>query len=101
MFAVFAFELTSFFEYCHLQQDETLKRWQTESFPLYDEIAYLVDGTFATGNGAFRAGQPETSQVIDNKKFGDVFGDEEQHYETEEVLSIFFISFTCLTTNAG
>lgn len=32
------------------------KKWRTSRFPLYDEIAVLVDGIVATGEGAFHAG---------------------------------------------
>jgi hypothetical protein len=28
-----------------------------KAFPLYDEMFDLVEGTYATGNGAFRAGR--------------------------------------------
>ncbi|KAF7334826.1 Myb-like domain-containing protein [Mycena sanguinolenta] len=35
-----------------------LRKWRTTSFPLYDEIAALVDGAVATGERAFLPTQP-------------------------------------------
>jgi hypothetical protein len=32
------------------------KPWRTKSFPLYDDIAPLVEGRVATGEGVFHAG---------------------------------------------
>lgn len=64
------------------QSDKSLACWQHEGFPLYDEMAYLVDGTYATGDGAFRAGEPEIS--LDDEVTTNLL-DDENDSELEEV----------------
>ena len=45
---------------CMFQSHSTANVFRKKSFPLYDTIAYLVDGTQATGKNDFRAGQTST-----------------------------------------
>src|ERR1700761_2208858 len=33
-----------------------MKKWRSKPFPVYDDIQFLVEGTIATGAGAFHAG---------------------------------------------
>lgn len=42
-----------------------MKPWRKRSFPLYDDLALLVDGIVATGDNAFRPGRPITDKDID------------------------------------
>lgn len=54
-----------------LKKEPQLSRWRRESFPLYDEVAYLVDGVIATGEAAFRAGQVNNTGNNDQDKTDD------------------------------
>jgi hypothetical protein len=38
------------------QRNSKKKKWRTTSFPLYDDIGHIVDGTVATGANAFQPG---------------------------------------------
>jgi hypothetical protein len=44
-----------------LQNHPKANPWRKKPFPLYDDISELVDGTRATGQNAFRAGQMRRS----------------------------------------
>lgn len=48
------------FQFQVLQAHPTLKKWRTTPFPLFDEMADLVEGTYATGAGVFRPGRDFT-----------------------------------------
>lgn len=37
-----------------------MRVWRKKPFPHYDDLALLVDGIIATGEGAFRPGRSET-----------------------------------------
>ncbi|KAJ7452560.1 hypothetical protein FB451DRAFT_1145210 [Mycena latifolia] len=47
----------------YLAKHPKSKRWRKSAFPLYDDIAYLVDGIVATGAGAFHAGGTSQAQT--------------------------------------
>ena len=38
-----------------------LKKWHKTTFPLFNEMADLIEGTYATGKGVVRAGSPSDS----------------------------------------
>ena len=40
------------------QAHPNAKKWRKTPFPLFDDMAGLVDGTAATGEGAYHPGQP-------------------------------------------
>lgn len=40
------------------QAHPNAKKWRKTPFPLFDDMAGLVDGTVATGEGAYHPGQP-------------------------------------------
>jgi len=42
------------------------RKWQTTPFPLYDDMADLVEGTYATGKGVVRPGQDQTPSIDSN-----------------------------------
>ncbi|KAI9452920.1 Myb/SANT-like DNA-binding domain-containing protein [Lactarius psammicola] len=44
-------------DYLKVKEHHQHQKFQQKKFPLYDEIADLIDGTRATGANAFRAGQ--------------------------------------------
>ncbi|KAJ7902591.1 hypothetical protein B0H14DRAFT_2286916, partial [Mycena olivaceomarginata] len=47
------------------------KCWQTTSFPLYDNMLFLVDGIITTGAGAFHAGtSPSQSTTVLQSSIG-------------------------------
>ena len=52
-----------------MQTNKKLAPWQNKSFPLFDDMDYLIHGTVATGKGAFRPGTwqagPSIQDVID------------------------------------
>lgn len=58
------------------QSDQSLKIWQTRSFPLYNKIDQLLSGCSATGEFAFRASgdPPPASDDIDNAVEDDLEG---------------------------
>src|ERR1700743_790714 len=39
-----------------------MKKWRSKPFPIYDDMVFLVEGTIATGVGAFHAGVLPYSQ---------------------------------------
>jgi hypothetical protein len=44
-----------------------LKKWKMTTYPIYDDMAVLVDGTIATGIGVFCAGQgARVSPLLDD-----------------------------------
>ncbi|KAG6839328.1 hypothetical protein C0991_003624, partial [Blastosporella zonata] len=48
-----------------------LKKWQKASFPLFDEMANLIEGTYATSGGVFQPGRdftPKTDGSVSNSK---------------------------------
>ncbi|KAJ7466259.1 hypothetical protein B0H11DRAFT_2284693 [Mycena galericulata] len=47
----------------YLAKHPNAKRWRKTPFPLYDDLAYLVDGIVATGAGAFHAGAARQTQT--------------------------------------
>ncbi|KAJ7506501.1 hypothetical protein B0H11DRAFT_2272238 [Mycena galericulata] len=47
----------------YLAKHRNAKRWRKTPFPLYDDLAYLVDGIVATGAGAFHAGASRQTQT--------------------------------------
>ena len=42
-----------------------MKIWRTKPFPLYDEILPLVEGRYATGEGAFNIGESYDDDIDD------------------------------------
>lgn len=44
-----------------LQAHPNAKKWRKTPFPLFDDLGSLVDGTAATGEGAYHPGQPSSS----------------------------------------
>ncbi|KAG6907216.1 hypothetical protein DXG01_009872 [Tephrocybe rancida] len=49
-----------------IQAHPTLKKWRKNHFPLFDDIASLVEGTYATGAAVFRPGRDFTPALSDN-----------------------------------
>ncbi|KAJ7462980.1 hypothetical protein FB451DRAFT_1266486 [Mycena latifolia] len=49
-------------EWCMLKHPKS-KRWWKSTFPLYNDIAYLVDGIVTTGAAAFHAGGTSQAQT--------------------------------------
>jgi hypothetical protein len=49
------------------QKQPKLKKWKKKAFPLYDEMFDLIEGTYVTGNGAFRAGRDFTPHTESSK----------------------------------
>jgi hypothetical protein len=43
-----------------------MKIWRTKPFPLYDEILPLVEGRYATGEGAFNIGESYDDDIDDS-----------------------------------
>jgi hypothetical protein len=51
--------------HCHLQAHPKQKKWQKTSFPLFDNIADLIEGTYVTGKGVFWSGEPTSDSSED------------------------------------
>jgi hypothetical protein len=47
----------------HIQKHPKAKPFKKKSFPLYDELAELIDGTRATGASVFRVGSPSLARA--------------------------------------
>ncbi|KLO05895.1 hypothetical protein SCHPADRAFT_838762 [Schizopora paradoxa] len=47
-------------EACKSRWQRKAKPWRKKTFPLYDDLASLVDGIVATGEGAFRPGREKS-----------------------------------------
>ena len=46
--------------YFYPQAHPGLKKWRKSAFPLFDDMADLIEGTYATGAGVFRPGRDFT-----------------------------------------
>jgi hypothetical protein len=51
--------------HCHLQAHPKQKKWRKTSFPLFDDIANFIKGTYATGKGVFQSGEPTSDSSED------------------------------------
>ena len=47
--------------HCHLQAHPKQKKWRKTSFPLFNDMADLIEGTYATGKGVFHPGEPPSN----------------------------------------
>jgi hypothetical protein len=97
--------IRSFFQ-AHLKA----KPWRTKSFPLYDDIAPLVEGRAATGEGVFRAGnnlpasQDSTTSDESEPESGDKApvtdgDDDEEEKEHGENVGVFSCENRAYTTS--
>src|SRR6266702_2657760 len=80
------------------QTHPTANKFCKKPFPLYDTIAYLVDGTQASGKNAFRAGQTSAFKRDRSPSLGP------HKYSSSEVSSpsvslIISLKYSCRTTS--
>ncbi|KAJ7223788.1 hypothetical protein C8J57DRAFT_1535928 [Mycena rebaudengoi] len=63
----------------HITSHPKARKWRNTSFPLYDDILYLVDGIIATGAGAFHAGTTQSQSQPSDDSQGPSQGDDDDN----------------------
>ncbi|KAF8341693.1 Myb/SANT-like DNA-binding domain-containing protein [Amanita rubescens] len=68
-----------------LAKSPNYRKWRKHSFPLFDEMQDLIEGTYATGHDAFHPGGDDTAN---NPELGadDFDGDDDNHWEIDPSL---------------